>query len=159
MKKIYELWGVLLIGVFFIFALIATNALNDDTKFKHSSENTAVKNAPQKNVDSTTNEKNLPREYYVALNKAETYAESLDISKNAIYEQLISKKGDNFHKAAAKYAVDQLNVDWKKNALSRAQSYAEDMDMSTRAIYDQLVSKTGENFTDEEAQYAIDHLQ
>ena len=80
------------------------------------------------------------------------------MSKSGIYEQLTSDYGEKFPAEAAQYAVDNLKVDYKKNALEKAKDYAEQQDMSTDAIYDQLTSDYGEKFTAEEAQYAIDNL-
>ena len=83
----------------------------------------------------------------------------MNMSKKAIYDQLVSEYGEQFPEEAAQYAMDNLEYDWKGNALKKAQSYAEQMSMSKSAIYDQLVSEYGEQFTPEEAQYAIDHLE
>ena len=80
----------------------------------------------------------------------------MHMSKAGIYDQLTSEYGEGFEADAAQYAIDNLDVDWKKNALEKAKSYQESMSMSKNAIYDQLVSQYGEQFTAEEAQYAID---
>lgn len=104
-------------------------------------------------------EKSVPREYAAALKTAESYAESMHMSKKGIYDQLTSEYGENFPKEAAKYAIDNIVFDWKENALKTAQSYAESMNMSDSDIYDQLISEYGEKFTKEEAKYAIDNLK
>lgn len=98
------------------------------------------------------------REYKNALIKAKGYAEVMNMSKQAIYDQLVSSYGEGFEKDAAQYAIDNLDYDWNKNALIKAKSYRDMMNMSKSAIYDQLISSYGEKFTKEEAQYAIDHL-
>ena len=43
-----------------------------------------------------------------ALKKAETYSSTMNMSKNAIYDQLISPAGEKFTKEEAQYAVDNL---------------------------------------------------
>ena len=43
-----------------------------------------------------------------ALIKAEIYSNEMHMSKNAIYEQLISEYGEKFTASEAKYAVDNL---------------------------------------------------
>ncbi|WP_371860547.1 Ltp family lipoprotein [Paenibacillus chibensis] len=101
----------------------------------------------------------IPREYKSALKKAESYAETMNMSKAGIYDQLTSEYGENFPREAAKYAIDNIVFDWKENALKKAESYAETMNMSNSAIYEQLISEYGEKFTKEEAKYAIDHLK
>lgn len=93
-----------------------------------------------------------------ALGSAKSYASVMHMSKKAIYKQLISEYGDGFEKEPAKYAVDHVEADWKKNALESAKNYRSVMNMSKKAIYKQLISPYGDQFTKEEAQYAIDHL-
>ncbi len=99
----------------------------------------------------TTEEKN-------ALKKAESYSQTMHMSKAKIYEQLTSEYGEGFTAEAAQYAIDNIQADWNANALSKAKSYQTTMSMSKSAIYKQLTSEYGEGFTAEEAQYAIDHL-
>jgi|GEM_PF-4851412 len=43
-------------------------------------------------------EDDVPREYKSALNKAESYAESMHMSKEGIYDQLVSEYGETFPK-------------------------------------------------------------
>lgn len=97
-------------------------------------------------------------EYKNALKTAERYAKSLHMSKQAIYNQLISEYGEGFESDAAQYAIDNIEWDWNANALSKAKIYRNEMNMSKNAVYDQLISEYGEQFTEEEAQYAIEHL-
>ena len=101
--------------------------------------------------EPTTEQKN-------ALKKAQSYAKTMHMSKQEIYDQLISEYGENFDEESAKYAIDNIEWDWNANALKKAKSYRDTMSMSKNAIYDQLISEYGEQFTKEEAQYAIDHL-
>ncbi|WP_246553212.1 Ltp family lipoprotein [Paenibacillus tritici] len=109
-------------------------------------------------AEAAAKEASIPREYKAALGSAQSYAESMHMSKAGIYEQLTSEYGENFPKEAAKYAIDNIVYDWKENALLSAQSYAE-MNMSDKEIYNQLISEYGERFTKQEAQYAIDNLK
>lgn len=80
------------------------------------------------------------------------------MSKQSIYDQLVSEYGEKFTTDEAHYAIENLNADFNENALKKAKDYQELMDMSSSAIYDQLVSEYGEKFTADEAQYAIEHL-
>ena len=80
------------------------------------------------------------------------------MSKQALYDQLVSEYGGQFEADAAQYAIDNINADWKSNALKSAESYNETLHMSKQALYDQLVSEYGGQFTKDEAQYAIDNL-
>ncbi|WP_329469237.1 Ltp family lipoprotein [Exiguobacterium sp. 9-2] len=101
----------------------------------------------------------VPTEYLSALDKAGSYAETMNMSKAAVSNQLTSDYGEQFSKEAAAYAMENMSFDdWKSNALKSAESYSETMNMSKKGIYDQLTSDSGEKFTSEEAQYAIDTL-
>ena len=120
---------------------------------QNNSENTTVKNKSENKVED-----NIPTEYKSALRKAKLYADTMNMSKAGIYDQLTSEYGEKFTVEAAQYAIDNITVDWKENALKKAKSYQETMSMSPAAIYDQLISEYGEKFTAEEAQYAIDNL-
>lgn len=80
------------------------------------------------------------------------------MSKQALYDQLVSEYGGQFTKDEAQYAIDNLDADYNKNALLSAESYRDTLSMSKNAIYDQLISEYGGQFTESEAQYAIDHL-
>lgn len=94
-----------------------------------------------------------------ALKQAESYAKNMHMSKQRVYDQLVSEYGGGFAAADAQYAMDHLEgVDWSENALVTAKSYYNNMHMSKNKVYDQLVSEYGEKFTAEEAQYAVDHL-
>src|SRR5699024_10679713 len=125
------------------------NNENEAENEKEESENN--ENAEEENDD-------VPREHKSALNKAESYANTMDMSTEGIYDQLVSAYEKYFPEDAAEYAMDNSEADWKENALNKARTYADDMDMSDDAIFDQLVSEYGEQFTEEEAQYAIDNL-
>ncbi|GGH16721.1 Ltp family lipoprotein [Paenibacillus segetis] len=128
--------------------------LEAEKKAKEEAEKKAKEEAEKK-----AKEESVPREHKAALKKAELYAQTMYMSKAGIYDQLTSEYGENFPPAAAQYAIDNIESDWKENALKKAQQYAETMSMSDSAIYDQLISEYGEKFTKKEAQYAIDNLE
>lgn len=99
----------------------------------------------------------VPIEWENALAKAQTYSDTMYMSKQGIYRQLTSEV-EGFDDDAAQYAIDNVEADWNANALAKAQDYQETMHMSKDAIYKQLTSKYGERFTKSQAQYAIDNL-
>lgn len=101
----------------------------------------------------------VPADYTSALNQARSYSDTLNMSKQGIYDQLTSEYGGQFSPEAAQYAIDNVQADWNANALAKAGDYSDTMHMSKQGIYDQLVSEHGEKFTPEEAQYAVDNLQ
>lgn len=93
-----------------------------------------------------------------ALKSAQTYSDTMHMSKQEIYDQLTSDAGDKFDDASAQYAVDHVKADWNKNALKAAESYQKDQNMSPEAIHDQLTSDAGDKFTQDQADYAVSHL-
>lgn len=103
-------------------------------------------------------EPDVPTEYTSALAQADTYANMMYMSKQGVYDQLVSEYGGQFTPEAAQYAIDNVEADWNANALEKAKTYQDKMHMSPAAIYDQLISEYGEQFTAEEAQYAVDNL-
>ncbi|MCU1544942.1 MAG: hypothetical protein JWP30_42 [Homoserinimonas sp.] len=100
----------------------------------------------------------VPVEYMSALNKADSYANMMHMSKAGLFGQLTSEFGEQFSPEAAQYAVDNVQADWNANALAKAKSYQDSMSMSPAAIHDQLTSEYGEQFTGPEADYAIQNL-
>ncbi len=113
----------------------------------------AVENAPTTSVQA-----DVPREYESALSKATSYANTQNMSKQGVYDQLVSEYGEQFLATEAQYAIDNVQADWNANALAKAISYQETMSMSPAAIHDQLTSEYGEQFTQAQADYAIAHL-
>ncbi len=109
-------------------------------------------------TNSSEAEYAVPVEYRNALISAEGYSNVMNMSKQAIYDQLTSEYGDKFDTDAAQYAVDNMTADWNENALETAENYSKTMNMSKQAIYDQLISEYGSQFTEEQAQYAVDNM-
>lgn len=108
--------------------------------------------------EEVSKETAVPAEYKSALAKAYSYANTMNMSKRGLYNQLTSEYGEQFSAEAAQYAIDNVKTDWNANALAKAKTYQEDMNMSPTAIRDQLVSEYGEKFTESEADYAIANL-
>ncbi len=109
--------------------------------------------------ETPAKEINVSNEYKSALYKATSYANTMHMSKQGVFDQLVSEYGEQFTTDAAQYAIENVQADWKENALAKAITYANTMHMSKKSVYDQLVSEYGEEFTEEESQYAIDNVQ
>ena len=120
------------------------------------SESSVVEN--EDSVEEPKNEDNVPTAYKSALNKAKTYLDTMDMSKDGLYKQLTSEYGEQFSEEAGQYAIDNINANWKENALKKAQEYERMMHMSKDGLYKQLSSDYGDQFTQEQAQYAIDNI-
>ena len=117
-----------------------------------------VKSFPQNLPSMQWASSNMTGKNKNALKKAESYSQDMHMSKQGIYEQLISEHGEKFTEEEAQYAIDNLKADFNENALAKAKSYQETMSMSPEAIREQLTSEYGEKFTQEQANYAIEHL-
>lgn len=145
------------IGVILIFVLAYFGSQTDTETTQNTSQvAVSTENVSVESVEEVVD--NTPQEYKNALKKGQSYADTMHMSKQGVYDQLTSEYGEGFPAEAAQYAIDNINVDWKENALKKATSYYEDMAMSKDGVYDQLVSEYGEQFTAEEAQYAVDNL-
>lgn len=98
---------------------------------------------------------NNPPEHTNALIKAEQYIKSSNFSKEKLYAQLIFEK---YPQESARYAVENIEVDWNEQALMQAKKYQESQSMALGDLRNQLTSSNGEGFTSEEAEYAIQHI-
>ena len=125
----------------------------EEARKKEEAEQRAAEEAARKEAEAA-----IPTEYKNALRKASSYANGMHMSRQGVYDQLVSEFGEKFSPEAAQYAIDNVQADWNENALYKARSYQDNMAMSPEAIRDQLVSEYGEQFTDEEADYAISNL-
>ncbi|WAL40630.1 Ltp family lipoprotein [Brevibacterium sp. BRM-1] len=105
-----------------------------------------------------TADPNVPAEYSDALSKAGYYAGDGHMSKKGLYRQLTSKNGEGLSKAAATYAVNHVDADWKNNALETAKAFSKNPSYSRSTVYDLLINEKVGGFTEAEAKYALDHL-
>ena len=156
-KKFNKIARIIITAIYVIcFVSAFFEPDNGTDSAKQSSKVTTESQVKKTNSSKATTakaKKSVPTEYSSALRKAETYANSMYMSKQAIYDQLVSKHGEKFSKKAAQYAMKNLKADWKKNAFAKAKDYSDTMYMSKQGIYDQLKSQHGEKFTEKEAAY------
>lgn len=152
-KPIYKRAWFIVIVVLVIFGVVKSMGNDDSTTVNSDSTGQEVAENQSKKED------NVPTEHKNALKKAKSYSSTMSMSKAGIYNQLISENGEKFTEEAAKYAIDNIDANWKENALKKAKSYSSTMNMSKVGVYDQLISEHGEKFTAEEAQYAVDNVE
>jgi hypothetical protein len=100
----------------------------------------------------------LRRAYARAIDSAEDYLAYSGFSKEGLYEQLSSDAGEGYSEAEARYAVEHVDVDWKKEAVQSAKEYLQSQSFSRQGLYEQLSSSAGAGFTPEEAQYAVNKV-
>jgi hypothetical protein len=124
------LTGILGFIALIIIISIASSGGRSDTK-------TAGETSQSNNQAAQVEEQkdNIPTEYKSALKKADSYANTMHMSKKGVYNQLTSDYGEKFSKEAAQYAVDNVKADWDANALAKAKSYQETQSMSPNAIH------------------------
>ena len=149
-------------AVMFIFHDGSKEYKNVETKNTNAEVETVdkTKDANAEKETTKTNEDkvedNVPTEYKNALKTAKSYDKTAHMSKQGLYDQLTSEF-EQFTPEAARYAIDNVNANWKENALKSAKSYDKTSHMSKQGLYNQLTSEF-EQFTPEEAQYAVDNV-
>jgi hypothetical protein len=146
------------LGLFILFCVGVLAAAPAPEQSKKPVSKTQATTVPEPKEAPKKEEPSVPTEYKSALSKAESYAKTMHMSKQGVYDQLVSEYGEKFTPAAAQYAIDNIKADWNANALAKAKDYQNMQHMSPAAIHDQLVSQYGEKFTVAEADYAIQHL-
>ncbi len=148
------------IGVIILLAIIGGaaggNKSSNSTTNSSTTASTSSKTEPA--AATETKQPAVPAEYKSALSQAGTYANTMHMSKQGLYDQLVSEYGGKFSAPAAQYGVDNVKTDYNANALAKAKTYQDTMHLSPSAIHDQLTSSAGEKFTAAEADYAIAHL-
>ena len=153
-------------AIFTVLAIVVIAAPKDSSKqpviksnsqpaATASADTSAASNPP---AQAKAKEPSVPTEYKSALAKATSYSDTMHMSKQGVYDQLVSEYGEKFTAEAAQYAIDNVKADWNANALAKAKEYQDQMHMSPAAIRDQLTSTYGEKFTQAEADYALQHL-
>lgn len=155
MKTVFKIiLGI--IGAFVIMGVLFAGC----TALVFNEADKEINNSESSSSDSKDSKENkdVPREYQNALTSAEMYQETLPMSEEGLREQLTSPNGDNYPEEAVKYALENIDTDYKEAALANAEIYQEEMPMSDSELFEQLTSDYGEKFTDEQAQYAIDNL-
>jgi Host cell surface-exposed lipoprotein len=147
------------IGVLLIIGVIAGAAGGSKSSNSTTTNNSTADTAKTEPVAATeTKQPEVSAEYKSALNQAGSYAKTMHMSKQGVYDQLVSEYGGKFTAPAAQYAIDNVKADWNANALAKAKDYQKTMSLSPSAVHDQLTSSAGEKFTVAEADYAIQHL-
>lgn len=177
MKKVFKIGCLGIIGLFILMAiLVALAGGGEDSTETEGTAETAPATEESATEETSTEEVEEPAEteepaeeepsepevsteFESALNQAQTYSDTMHMSKAGVFDQLTSEYGGQFPEDAAQYAIDNVDADWKANALESAKTYQESMSMSKEAIRDQLTSDYGGQFTQEEADYAIENLE
>lgn len=163
-KNWFSRHKVLTIILAFVAIAIIGGAAGGGSKSTSNNSSNSTANTPAETEQVTaqpaaeTKQPDVPAEYKSALSQAGTYASTMHLSKQGVYDQLVSEYGGKFKPEAAQYAIDNVKADWNANALAQGKTYQNDMHLSPAAVRDQLVSSYGGKFTAAEADYAVAHL-
>ncbi len=157
-KKLYKRWWFITLIIIIFLILIGSSSEPTPSQKQTNSDLDPTQNEQPNSPAPEQDQSDIPREYKSALSKADSYANTMHMSKKGVYDQLTSEYGEKFTAEAAQYAIDNVKADWNANALEKAKSYQNTMNMSPAAIRDQLVSEYGEKFTASEADYAIQNI-
>lgn len=93
-----------------------------------------------------------------ALAEAKNYLDFSPFSRQGLIDQLSSDYGSQYNVGDATWAVNQLDVSWKKQAVRAARDYLNFTSFSRQGLIDQLSSSYGSKFTVEEATHAVNQL-
>lgn len=156
-KVLTVILGLMVLG-FIIIGASGSGKTTTNNNAGNANNNTAAPKATEPKATNESKQPNVPAEYKSALSQANSYANTMHLSKKGVYDQLVSEYGGKFSAVAAQYAIDNVKADWNANALAKAKDYQDKMNQSPAAIHDQLTSEYGEKFTQAEADYAIQHL-
>ena len=74
--------------------------------------------------------------------------------KGGPHPATVSSAGDDFSKADATFAANNVDADWNAEAVEAAEAYLDILPMSKAALIEQLSSSAGDKFTPAQAEYA-----
>jgi len=109
--------------------------------------------ADQKSGKADEPQKELTLSQRNAIRKAESYLEVLAFSESGLVKQL---KFEGFSSSDAKFAVGQLDVDWKEQAVLKAEDYLDATAFSKKSLISQLKF---EGFTSNQAKQAVERVE
>lgn len=110
-KKVW--FWILAVIVIAVVANMGKGSEKDNSKTTTTTQESAKteekKEEKKKEKKKEETKPDVPKEYESALKKAESYSETMYMSKKGIYNQLTSSAGEQFTEEEAQYAVDNLN--------------------------------------------------
>ena len=143
--------GICCLGLFLIigiFGMITPDAPSTEiAETVPSAENTTT--VDQEPTTTVSQEPATTVSQDQAVEMAESYLRSQSFSRQGLIEQL---EYEGFTNEEAKYAVDQISVDWNEQAAKKAESYLSSQSFSRQGLIEQLEY---EGFTSEQAKYGV----
>ena len=154
MNKAIKIGGGIAAVLMLIGACGATSSEESATETK----TVAVETGTDESTTAEVTEPEVTRAQENALRSAESYLEFSGFSKKGLIDQLSSEYADDYDKADAKWAVNQLDVDWNEQAVRSGESYLDMSGFSRQGLIEQLSSQYADNYTEVQATYAADKL-
>lgn len=105
--------------------------------------------APTKKEAPAKEEPKMSVSQQNAVRQAETYIATMPFSKAGLVEQL---KYEGYSLEDAKFAVENITVDWNEQAVKKAETYLQTMPFSKQKLIEQLKY---DKFTTEQATQAV----
>lgn len=105
--------------------------------------------APEPEPEQPETEPKMTVAQEQAIGKAEDYLNGQHFSKKGLIEQL---KYEGFSKKNAEFAVEHIDVNWKKQAAGKAEDYLNGQHFSRSGLIEQLKY---EGFTEAQAEYGV----
>lgn len=108
--------------------------------------------------DTDSNPNGLPEDpNEAALKAAQNLSKVMRLSKKGLQTLLMSADGGKHSEAAAIYAVDHIEIDWKQNALDTANFFRGTVGYAEEQVKNHLLNV--EQYTEEEAEYAVRNMK
>ena len=98
---------IVIIAVVVIILIIGFASGNNNSSETNNNNNNSNNNQEENsNISKEDDDDDIPMEYKNALKQAKSYSEMMHMSKQGIYDQLVSEYGGQFPAEAAQYAID-----------------------------------------------------
>lgn len=132
----------------FLFAFIKPEKALNNEEWRENSLKWLKEQEEKKLQEELEEKKNEPTfRQKNAIKKAEDYLDFMAFSKKGLIEQL---EYEGFTKSEAKYAVENIDVDWNEQAVRKAKEYLDSQSFSKKKLISQLKY---EGFTNAQAEY------
>lgn len=156
--------AAMVFGVFVILGAATSGGTSEDdtpaasdTSSDTSSETSSEDEATEAKDEEPAKPK-MTKSQENALRSAEQYLDFAPFSKKGLIRQLSSSAGDGYPKEDARFAAENVDVDWKEQAVKAAEGYLDFQSFSRDGLIRQLTSDAGDGYTQKQAEYAVDKI-
>lgn len=150
MKKIFQIMAGIILAFVVMFVGCGVLISSIDTESDKTANQTKVEVEKKTGKKLTAGQEN-------ALKQAQSYVDGQSFSKASLFDQLTSEF-EGYSKADATFAVNNVKVNWNKEAVEAAKSYLETSSFSKQGLIEQLSSEYGNKFTLQQATQAANKV-